>query len=246
VTTSATGAGPLVAILDDEEDIRELVAVALRSHGFRTVAFGRPQEFLSFMETHRPDLIILDLMLPGADGFEVCRSIKSRPDQARIPLIMLTARVEESDRVCGLELGADDYVPKPFSPRELAARVKAVLRRSLPLPEGPAATAGRLDIDLRRHEMRIGGMPLELTMTEFKILALLASRPGWVFSREAILDHLWGSSKAVIPRTVDVHIRNLRAKMGVASAWIRPVRGIGYRILHYEARRGAKPPGGTS
>lgn len=239
MSKSDASAGPLVAILDDEEDICELVAVTLRSHGFQPVTFRRPADFFSFLETRRPDLIILDLMLPGADGFELCRRIKGRPDQAMIPLIMLTARVEEPDRVCGLELGADDYVTKPFSPRELAARVKAVLRRSRSQNDRPTPPDRRIAVDLRRHEIRIGGAPIDLTLSEFKILSLLASRPGWVFSREAILNALWGSAKSVIPKTVDVHIRNLKAKMGAAAAWIRPVRGVGYRIVFREDRRGS-------
>ncbi|MGQ9800342.1 MAG: response regulator [Candidatus Saccharicenans sp.] len=223
----------IVAILDDEEDILKLVQTHLAKAGFRVEAFSRPEAFLKYLERHRPDLILLDLMLPGTDGLEICRHLKSRPDKADIPIIMLTARSQEADRVTGLEMGADDYVTKPFSLRELEARIKAVLRRQ----EKPAVTdrgekqlaGGQLIINPEKHQVRIKGQPVELSLSEFKILELLTSRPGRVFTRDQILDHLWGQEKVVIPRTVDVHIRHLREKLGPLAAFIQSIRGVGYK-----------------
>lgn len=223
----------VIAILDDEEDILELVRTHLTRAGFKVEVFADPEKFLKYLDHNRPDLILLDLMLPGADGLEICRYLKKIPEKASIPIIMLTARSQEADRVTGLELGADDYVTKPFSLRELEARIKAVLRRQ----EISATTAakktlagGKLVIDPEKYEVQISGKPLELSLTEFKILELLTSRPGRVFSRDQILDRLWGQEKVVIPRTVDVHIRHLREKLGELSGLIQSVRGIGYKF----------------
>jgi two-component system phosphate regulon response regulator PhoB/two-component system alkaline phosphatase synthesis response regulator PhoP len=232
VTKAGTNTGPLVAILDDEADILELVAVAVRSHGFRSAAFRRPEDLLAFLETRRPDLIILDLMLPGCDGLDLCTRLKSRKDLAAIPVLMLTARAGEADRVLGLELGADDYITKPFSPRELVARLKAVLRRvNRAATAAPPPTPSLLVIDERRHEVLLRGEALDLTPTEFRIISLLASHPGWVFSRNQILDHLWGHEKAVLDRTVDVHVLNLRRKLPNGDAIISNVRGAGYKLV---------------
>ncbi|MDH7493913.1 MAG: response regulator transcription factor [Candidatus Saccharicenans sp.] len=222
-----------IAILDDEEDILKLVQTHLVKAGFRVETFSRPEAFLKYLEHHRPDLILLDLMLPGTDGLEICRHLKSRPEKSDLPIIMLTARSQEADRVAGLEMGADDYVTKPFSLRELEARIKAVLRRQ----EKPAAVdrterqlaGGKLSINLEKHQVRIKGQPVELSLSEFKILELLTSRPGRVFTRDQILDHLWGQEKVVIPRTVDVHIRHLREKLGSLAAFIQSIRGVGYK-----------------
>jgi two-component system phosphate regulon response regulator PhoB/two-component system alkaline phosphatase synthesis response regulator PhoP len=177
-------------------------------------------------------VIILDLMLPDMDGFEICRILARDPRMESAAVIMLTARGEESDRVSGLEVGADDYIVKPFSPKELAARVKAILRRTL----RSRAKSTRLQIgedlslDLETYEVTASGEKLVLTTTEFKIVELLASRPGWVFSREKILDHLWGDEKTVTERSVDVHIKHLRDKLGLAGRHIGNIRGVGYRI----------------
>ncbi|MBC7348710.1 MAG: response regulator transcription factor [Candidatus Aminicenantes bacterium] len=222
-----------IAILDDEEDILKLVQTHLVKAGFRLDAFSRPEAFLKYLERQRPDLILLDLMLPGTDGLEICRYLKSRPEKSDIPIIMLTARSQEADRVAGLEMGADDYVTKPFSLRELEARIKAVLRRQ----EKPAAmdqgekklAGGKLIINPEKHEVRIKDQPVDLSLSEFRILELLTSRPGRVFTRDQILDHLWGQEKVVIPRTVDVHIRHLREKLGPLAAFIQSIRGVGYK-----------------
>jgi DNA-binding response OmpR family regulator len=164
-------------------------------------------------------------------GFEICRHLKSKPNHSSIPIIMLTARSEETDRVLGLELGADDYVMKPFSPRELTARVKAVLRRTIKeeVEAGKIEMAG-VSIDPQRYEVTIDGKKIDLTTTEFRILQLLASKNGWVFTRDKILTHLWGNDKMVLDRTIDVHIKHLREKMGDAGVLIKNMRGVGYKL----------------
>lgn len=221
----------LVAIVDDEPDILELVALNLTRAGFRTETFTTAQDFYDFLENHLPDLVILDLMLPDVDGLDICRLLKNQPRTAAIPIIMLTARSEETDRVLGLELGADDYVTKPFSARELAARVKSVLRRhEKSATEEKLSLRGIIKIDPQRHEVEVDGKKIDLTTTEFRLLLILAKKPGWVFTRNQILNNLWGEEKAVIDRTVDVHIKHLRSKLGKAGNLIRNIRGIGYKI----------------
>ncbi|MFH1708923.1 MAG: response regulator transcription factor [Planctomycetota bacterium] len=226
----------LIAIVDDEPDIRELVAIHLRKAHFEVVDFEEAGPFRRFLKQRRPDLVILDLMLPDADGMELCRELRASAETANLPVIMLTAKGEETDRVLGLELGADDYVTKPFSPKELVARVKAVLRR----PAGAAAAdgepktviriAGRIVIDPGKFTVTVDGKKADLTTTEFRILELLARRPGWVQTRDKILDHLWGNDKIVLDRTIDVHIRNLREKLGKARTLITNIRGVGYKL----------------
>lgn len=221
----------LISVVDDEEDILNLVAVNLKKAGFRTREFPAVDSFYRFLKSDIPDLIILDLMLPDTDGYEVCKYLKKEDSLKNIPIIMLTARAEESERILGLELGADDYVTKPFSPRELVARVKAVLRRHTPEDETKRISIGdTLTIDLEKYEVEVAGKRVDLTSTEFRILQLLVSKKGWVFSREKILQHLWGDDKMVLDRTVDVHIKHLREKLGVAAKFIRNMRGIGYKL----------------
>jgi len=219
----------IIAVVDDEEDILELVSIHLKKAGFKVEGFLEAKDFLKFLLNKRVDLIILDLMLPDADGIEICRYLKSEERFRSIPIIMLTARVTESDKILGFEIGADDYVTKPFSPRELVARVRAVLRRRM--EDGDIIKVGdMLVIDPRRYEVYLKGKKIELTPTEFKILELLASRKGWVFTREQILEHLWGGDKIVGDRTVDVHIKNIREKLREASRFIKNIRGVGYKI----------------
>ncbi len=221
----------LVAVVDDEPDIVEAVSIHLEKAGFGVKGFTDASAFLRFVEKERPDLVILDLMLPDVDGIEICKRMKAQGRLASIPIIMLSARTAEVDRVLGLELGADDYVTKPFSARELVARVKAVLRRGEMHAAGKVINIGRmLEIDPEKHEVRVRGRKADLTATEFKVLALLSSRPGRVFSRDEILDHLWGHDKAVVDRTVDVHIRHLREKLGKGARLLRNVRGVGYKL----------------
>jgi two-component system phosphate regulon response regulator PhoB/two-component system alkaline phosphatase synthesis response regulator PhoP len=223
----------LVAIVDDEPDILSLVTLHLEKAGFKVRGFDEPGAFATFIKTRVPDLIILDLMLPVMDGLELCKMIRRDDQLASVPIIMLTARVDEADRVLGLELGADDYVTKPFSPRELVARVKAVLRRGRPAPAETQKTiiiGGILEIDPNRMSVSVKKKDIELTHTEYRILMLLASRPGWVFTRDRVLDHLWKHEKAVVDRTVDVHVKHLRDKLGPAGAMVKSVRGAGYKI----------------
>jgi two-component system phosphate regulon response regulator PhoB/two-component system alkaline phosphatase synthesis response regulator PhoP len=221
----------LIAIVDDEPDIVELVRLHLTKAAFKVEGFLNAEKFLKFLDKTKPDLIILDLMLPDADGFEVCKYLKAKGELSPIPVIMLTAKDEESDKILGLELGADDYVTKPFSPKELVARVKAVLRRRSQKDEETIITVGEnLVLNSEKYEVWIDNKKILLTSTEFKILRLLASRKGRVFTREQILDHLWGHEKIVLDRTIDVHIKNLREKLGKAARFIKNIRGIGYKL----------------
>ncbi|OGS17010.1 MAG: two-component system response regulator [Elusimicrobia bacterium RIFOXYA2_FULL_50_26] len=221
-----------VVIVDDEPDIVELVVINLERAGFAAKGFTEPGEFLKFLANHSPALAILDLMLPGIDGFDICKRMKQDSRLSSVPVIMLTAKNEVNDKILGLELGADDYITKPFSPLELVARVKSVLRRNAGEKKGKVMEigGGALTIDLEKYCAVAGGQKIELTATEFRILELLASKKEHVFSREAILDHLWGSEKIVVDRTIDVHVKHLRAKLGAAGGFIKSVRGIGYKI----------------
>lgn len=220
----------VIAALDDEPDLLELLKVNLRKAGYRFEGFQEAEGLYRYLSREKPHLILLDLMLPGTDGLEVCRHIRRTEGLAGIPIIMLTARGEESDKVVGLELGADDYVTKPFSVKELVARIHAVLRRPVGGEAARRMVIGPLVIDLDKFEVIAGGAKADLTATEFKILQLLASRPGWVFTRDQILNFLWGQEKAVIDRTVDVHIRNLREKLGEAGSLIKNIRSVGYKL----------------
>ncbi len=220
-----------VAIVDDELDILELVSINLSKSGFRTEVFEDADSMLTSLSNDIPDLIILDLMLPDADGFDVCKQLKRDTHYAGIPIIMLTAKGDEMDRILGLEFGADDYVVKPFSVRELVARVKAVLRRGVSEKKEKLIRIGEdLLIDLQKYETIFKGEKLDLTSTEYKILSLLARKKGWVYSRNQILDYLWGNDKIVVDRTIDVHIRNLREKLREAGKYIKNVRGVGYKL----------------
>jgi DNA-binding response OmpR family regulator len=223
----------VIAVVDDEEDIVELVSHHLKREGFKVKEFYNGRDFLSYIESVTPDLTILDIMLPGIDGLEICRILKSRSRTASMPIIMLTAKATEADVVVGLELGADDYMVKPFSPRELVARVKTILRRvatredeKRPLKLGP------LSIDTEKFEASVDGKKVELTTTEFKILEVLAEGRGRVFTRDQLLKkkRLWGDDKLVYDRTIDVHIKNLREKLGKAGDLIKTIRGIGYKL----------------
>ena len=221
----------LIAIIEDEPDISRLVAYHLEKANFNVREFRSSKNFLTFLEDYTPDLIILDLMLPDADGFDVCKDLKSNDRYSTVPIIMLTAKSEEIDKILGLELGADDYITKPFSPRELVSRVKAVLRRVSNKPVSTKNIVGDiLEIDLKKFEVAVEGKKIDLTSTEFKILKVLISHRGWVFSREQILNGIWGSEKVVLDRTVDVHIKNLREKLGGAGKFIKNIRGVGYKL----------------
>jgi two-component system phosphate regulon response regulator PhoB/two-component system alkaline phosphatase synthesis response regulator PhoP len=221
----------LIAIVEDEPDLASLTASYLRQEGYRTETFGDAGRFFRFLGKKKPDLVLLDLMLPDLNGMDVCKELKRNGDWRSIPVIMVTAKAGETDKIVGLELGADDYVTKPFSFKELSARIKAVLRRAEPpVRSGPLEIGAGLVLDPERYEVRLDGRPLELTSTEFKILHFLAAGKGRVFSREQILDALWGNDKIVLDRTIDVHIKNLRDKLGTASAVVKNIRGVGYKV----------------
>lgn len=221
---------PVIAALDDEADILELLRVNLQKAGYRFEGFQEAEDLYRYLAREKPSLILLDLMLPDTDGLEVCRQIRKSVELAQVPIIMLTARGDESDKVVGLELGADDYMTKPFSIKELVARIHAVLRRPGGGEAAKRISVGTLVIDVDKFEVTTEGAKVELTATEFKILQLLASRKGRVFTRDQILDFLWGNEKAVVDRTVDVHIRNLREKLGAAASLIKNIRGMGYKL----------------
>jgi two-component system phosphate regulon response regulator PhoB len=221
-----------VLIVDDEEDILELLEYNLAKEGYRVLRVASGEAALEATRKGRPDLVILDLMLPGLSGLEVCKGLKRDSRTAGIPIVMLTAKGEEADVVLGLELGADDYVVKPFSPRVLVARVRAVLRRSQ-----EAETASdeplkihEIEINPGRHEVIADGTPIALTFTEFRILYFLARRPGWVFTRYQIVEAVRGEEYAVTDRAVDVQIVGLRKKLGRFGTYIETVRGVGYRF----------------
>jgi len=233
----------LIAVVEDDEDIRALVAASLKRERYRVLEFEGGQGLMTALREQRPSLVVLDVMLPDANGFTLCRSIRSDQELASMPVIMLTARAEEADRIMGLELGADDYVVKPFSPKELAARVRAVLRRSSgDAGHGRTDVGAGLVIDADAFEASVDGRVLDLTQTEFQILQLLASRVGWVFSRERILQHLWGEEKNVTDRSVDVHVKHLRDKLGRSAARIVNVRGVGYKLGSASAASAAGDP----
>jgi len=221
-----------IAVVDDEPDIVDLITLHLKRAGFRADGFSDGQSFLDSLKKHVPNLVLLDLMLPDIDGLEVYKLLRRKEEWASIPVIMVTAKGDESDKILGLELGADDYVTKPFSARELVARVKSVLRRQRSPAEAKRLEVdGRLAIDLEKYEVLVKGHRVDLTSTEFKILRLLASKKGWVFTRDQILDYLWGHEKIVLDRTFDVHIRNLREKLGPETAdLIKNIRGVGYKL----------------
>jgi two-component system alkaline phosphatase synthesis response regulator PhoP len=226
-----------ILVVDDERDIRELLEYNLKKEGFGVVAVASGEEALAAARHRHPDLVLLDLMLPGIDGLAVCRALKKDPRLAQVPVIMLTAKGEEADVVAGLELGADDYVTKPFSPRVLLARLRAVLRRGSDAaePTGAGLSVGELFVDTGRHQTLVAGQEVELTATEFRILAFLARRPGWVFTRQQIVDaaqsdDYGGSERFVTERSIDVHMVGLRRKLGHCGSYVQTVRGVGYRL----------------
>jgi len=221
-----------VMVVEDEEDIRELLAYQLAREGFAVTAAADGESALKLVARRKPDAVLLDLMLPGLDGLEVCRALKRDPKTAAIPIVMVTAKGEESDVVAGLELGADDYVTKPFSIKVLAARVRAVLRRRREPAADPHAPicAHEIEIHPSRHEVRVRGKPVEMTATELRMLHCLAARPGWVLTREQIVDAVRGEDYAVTDRAVDVQIVGIRRKLGDRADCIETVRGVGYRF----------------
>jgi two-component system alkaline phosphatase synthesis response regulator PhoP len=221
-----------ILVVDDEEDILELLKYNLSREGYEVSCTTSGEKTLNLVRTETPDLIVLDLMLPGMDGLEVARRLKDNPNTKNVPIVMLTAKGEEADIVTGLELGADDYITKPFSPRILLARVRAVLRRKEKGSQDKTSVIQihNLVIHPGRHEVTVNGDPVQLTFTEFGILNYLARRPGWVFTRSQIVDEVRGEDYYVTDRSVDVQIVGLRKKLGSAGNHIETVRGVGYRF----------------
>jgi two-component system phosphate regulon response regulator PhoB len=223
-----------IVIIEDERDIVELVRYNFRKEGFEVESFMRGREGLDYLRRSPADLVLLDIMLPDEDGFEICKRLRADERLKGLPVIFLTAKSEEMDRVLGLEIGADDYVVKPFSPRELVARVKAVLRRQeRPAEKREVVEAGALRLDTRTQEVSVRGRAVELSALEFKLLYFLASHPRHVFDRDRLLDEVWGRDRFVTPRTVDVHIRRLREKIEEQPnhpQFLQTVRGSGYRF----------------
>lgn len=229
-----------ILVVEDEPDILEMVRYNLDQAGLDVETAEDAERALQSIQETLPDLIILDLMLPGIDGLDMCRQIKQDARTRHIPILMLTARKEEIDRIVGLELGADDYVVKPFSPRELVLRTQAILRRSQSSLQSITDTEtwlhlGPISIDKAAHQALLNGDPLELTGTEFKLLTTLIERRGRVQTRDDLLDTVWGYEYGGYGRTVDTHIRRLREKLGEASEWIETVRGVGYRFRREKA-----------
>jgi len=222
----------LIAMVDDEPDMIEMVSLNLNGRGFRIKGFNSDKELFEFLEKDKPDLIMLDLMLrSGKNGFEICKHLRKQEKFASIPIIMFTSKDWETDKVSGLDMGADDYIVKPCSMDELKARIRAVLRRYGAGQEKKELNiADMITIDQQKHEVKVNGEKVELTPVEFKILEFLCLRKNQVFSRDRILEHLWGEEKIVVGRTIDVHIRHLREKLGKAGKLIKNVRGFGYKL----------------
>ena len=234
-TASVTRPAGRVLVVEDERDVAELIRFNLGKEGYDVVVTGSGTDAVKQAREARPDIVLLDIMVPHLNGWEVCRRLKQDADTRTIPVIMVTGRVEEGDKVLGFEMGADDYVTKPFSPRELLARIRAVARRGQPATSEKKVLVkiGDLEIDRYRFEVRQKGRPVELTPKEFELLAILAGAPGRVFGREELLDAVWGRDGFVEPRTVDVHLARLRAKFTAARVpppAIETVRGVGYRF----------------
>lgn len=225
-------ASEIILVIEDDTAIRELLRHNLEREGYKVLLASDGKNGLATAQTSHPQAVILDLMLPGLDGLEVCRELKRRTDTARIPVLMLTAKSEESDVVTGLEVGAEDYVAKPFSVKVVIARLRALLRRHRAVPDenDRVLQVRDLVIDPGRHEVLAKGKPIDLTFTEFRLIHLLGSRPGRVFSREQIVDGVRGEDYAVTDRAVDVQIVGLRRKLGIRGDYIETVRGVGYRF----------------
>ena len=220
-----------ILVIEDEADIRQVLDYNLKSAGHEVVEASRGVDGLRLLREREPDLVLLDLMLPDMPGTEVCRSIKDNPATRALPVVMLTARGEEIDRVVGFEIGADDYITKPCSVRELVLRIRAVLRRrELPVADGPSIEFGNLRLDRAAHRVWVETEEVELTALEFKLLVTLYERRNRVQSRSALLDEVWGIDTKISTRTVDAHVKRLREKMGAARDYIETVRGVGYRF----------------
>lgn len=226
-----------ILVVDDEPDVTDLLAYTLKAKGFLVEAVNNPNASVGLARTFSPDLVILDVMMPELNGIQICRMLRADPALKNVPVIFLTAKAEEGDRIQGLEIGADDYVSKPFSTKELVLRVQSILRRS---GEGKPnelkkLQAGEIMMDIARHEVILHGQPIELTATEFKLLRLLMERRGRVQTREHLLINVWNYETEIETRTVDTHVRRLREKLGDQADWIETIRGVGYRMAEQRA-----------
>ena len=220
----------MIYLLEDDDSIRKLVLYGLDSQGFQAKGFALPSEFWRAMDAEMPELVLLDIMLPEEDGLSILRKLRARPATKRLPIIMLTAKNSEYDRVIGLDHGADDFVSKPFSMLELIARIRAVLRRAEPAQASGDFSLGLLFVSPDRHEVKVGGKDVTLTNKDFELLCLLLRNKGIVLTRATLMDRVWGFESERENRTLDVHIRTLRVKLGEAGSYIETVRGIGYKI----------------
>ena len=220
----------MIYLLEDDDSIRKLVLYGLDSQGFQAKGFALPSEFWRAMDTELPELVLLDIMLPEEDGLSILKKLRARPATKRLPIIMLTAKNSEYDRVIGLDHGADDFVSKPFSMLELIARIRAVLRRASPAQTSGDFSLGLLFVSPDRHEVKVDGKDVMLTNKEFELLCLLLRNKGIVLTRATLMDRVWGFESERENRTLDVHIRTLRVKLGEAGSYIETVRGIGYKI----------------
>jgi two-component system phosphate regulon response regulator PhoB len=219
-----------ILVAEDEDDVRELIARNLKAAGFTVLKADDGGEAIDKARKESPALLVLDIMMPGMTGLEVCKALRGDPLTAKLPILVLTAKAEEVDRVLGLELGADDYMTKPFSPRELVLRIKSILRRVSGAEEGDVLRVGDITVDRTRHSVRVKNKALDLTATEFKLLSVLLERRGRVQSRDRLLTDVWGYESVIDTRTVDTHVRRLREKLGPSSDCIETVRGFGYRV----------------
>ena len=220
----------MIYILEDDASIRKLVVYTLNSQGMEAEGFERPSQFWRALGEKKPDLLLLDIMLPEEDGLQVLGRLRSDPATRKLPVLMLTAKSTEYDKVLGLDQGADDYIAKPFGMMELMARIRAALRHSAPAVEGGTCRVGELFVDTRRHIVRVGEREVALTLKEFQLLCLLLERRGTVFTRDQLLNTIWGYEFDGASRTVDVHVRTLRQKLGECGSYIETVRGVGYKI----------------
>lgn len=230
-----------ILVVDDETDVTELLAYTLRAKGFVVEALNDPNRSIGVARAFMPDLVVLDVMMPELSGIQICRMLRADAKLKKVPVIFLTAKAEEGDRIQGLETGADDYVSKPFSTKELVLRIQTILRR---MGEGAAAaprqiSAGGIVLDGERHEVSVSGQPVELTATEFKLLRLLMERRGRVQTREHLLINVWNYETEIETRTVDTHVRRLREKLGAEADWIETIRGVGYRFAERRSTESA-------
>jgi len=228
-----------ILVIEDDRDISELITYNLEREGYEIACLYDGSQAIEFVRKRKPELILLDLMLPEVDGIEICRTLKSDPNTKHIPIIMLTAKSEEADVVVGLQMGADDYIPKPFSPKVLVARIKAITRRMVESQLSSVSAEnlrnfGDFSIDLLKHKISYKGQEVKLTSIEFDIVEFLSRSPGRVWTREQILDNVWKEGKFIIDRAVDVHVRGLRKKLGRAEDYVETVRGVGYRFKDVE------------